>query len=290
MDGYCASQGWAGVATVSAVCWHTVLEWYIDFRVGRTLHACQIAFEEMRKQCAQQPGPTRPYTATNYVNILPATAAPSRSFSAQLDMDPSRRPLQPRPPLRATQSPNPPMTNGGSPGHVSITGPGSAPEPQKKRGRPSKEEAAERDRKLALEGKVYQPKKRPAKRIRPSLPADSPGLKDEESTTPLLQTSTARASEDHQQTSSGKRRSRRQTRDASPVTIPSFGAIVGEEEAEAGPEAERPMVESPSDRLLASHRNRDSVGSSLSRRTQQESDNSEHSVWESTYTTWTKTN
>ena len=256
----------------------------MTFLVGRSLHACQIAFEELRKQHAQQPGSTRPFASTNnYVNILPATAAPSRSFSAQLDVDPTRRPLQPRPSLRTTQSPNPPVTNGESPSYFSGAGAGSAPEAQKKRGRPSKEEAAERDRKLALEGKVYQPKKRPAKRMRQSLPADSPGLKDEESTTPLLQTPTARAPEDLEQTSSGRRRSRRQTRDESPITIPSFNTAV---QAEVGPEIERPMAESPSDRLLASHRNRDSVGSSLSRRTQQESDVSEqNNIWESTYTT-----
>lgn len=254
--------------------------------VGRTLHACQIAFEEMRRQHSQQPGPPRPYPPTTYVNIAPAapSIAPGRSFSAQLDVDHSRRPLQPRPALRATESPNPPVTNGESPVYMRSTGLDSAPEPAKKRGRPSKEEAAERDRKLALEGRVYQPKKkRPAKRLRPSLPADIPGFKNEESTAPLLQTPTARAPELPEQSSSGKRRSRRQTRDESPITIPNTDTAVREREAE--PEPEPHMAESPSDRLLASHRNRDSVGSSLSRRTQQESDVLEHSLLESDYTT-----
>ncbi|KAK5941323.1 hypothetical protein PMZ80_006601 [Knufia obscura] len=253
--------------------------------LGRTLHACQIAFEEMRRQQSQQPGPTRPYPSTTYVNIAPAApvVAPGRSFSAQLDVDPTRRPLQPRPSLRATESPNPPVSNGESPIYMRNTALDSAPEPTKKRGRPSKEEAAERDRKLALEGKTYQPKKRPAKRMRPSLPADFPSFKDEESTTPLIQTPTARAPEPVEQTSSGKRRSRRQTRDESPS--PSGGTAVREREAEREPEPR--MAESPSDRLLASHRNRDrdSAGSSLSRRTQQESDILEHSILESDYTT-----
>jgi len=269
--------------------WRIVLGGILTFFVGRTLHACQIAFEEMRRQHSQQPGPARPSASTTYVNIAPAVpaVAPGRSFSAQLDVDFPRRPLQPRPTLRTTESPNPPVSNGESPIYTRITGVDSAPENPKKRGRPSKEAAAERDRKLALEGKVYQPKKRPAKRMRPSLPADMSSFKDEESSTPLLQTPIAHAPESIEQTSSGKRRSRRQTRDESPTTRPFdfTGTPLREREEEPEPEPEPQMAESPSDRLLASHRNRDSVGSSLSRRTQQESDVLEHSLLESDHTT-----
>ena len=256
--------------------------------VGRTLHSCQIAFEELRRQHSQPPGPMRPLApTTTYVNIAPAApnVTQGRSFSTQLEVDQTRLPFPPRTHLRTTQSPNPPVSNGESPVHMRSNAHDSAPEPTKKRGRPSKEEAAERDRKLALEGRTHQPKKRPAKKMRHSMPADAQGFKDEDSTTPLLQTPNARAPEPPEQTSSGQRRSRRQTRDESPITMPSLGTAAADRETESEPGFGRPMVESPSDRLLASHRNRDSVGSSLSRRTQQESDHSEPNLWESAHTT-----
>lgn len=250
---------------------------------GRTLHSCQIAFEEMKKQHAQQPGLARPYApSTPYVNIAPhPSGGPHRSISEQNPHLVTARPLVPRSSLRTTESPHPPVTNGESP--IIIRNPmlEPAPEASRKRGRPSKAEVEERTRRLAAEGKEYQPKKR-AKKMRASLPPESAEPKEEESATPLLQTPSARAPEPPAEDSSnGKRRSKRQTREESP-TVPT-GATTEGGPTDEGQEPEPSVAESPSDRLLASHRNRGSVGSSLSRHTQQESDTLEQSQLESEF-------
>lgn len=255
-----------------------------DFSLGRTLHACQIAFEEMRRSMSQQSGPMRPHHSfTPYVTIAPAIA-PGRSVSESDPMIATRRPLQPRPPqIRATESPNPPVTNGDSP--IYTRGPllDPAPEPSRKRGRPTKAEAAERDKAYAEMGQVYQPKKRSVKRMRPSVGPDTLPLKDEDVTTPILQTPQAPIATPVEETSSGKRRSRRQPIAISPIQIPGAGAGTDvsrsgseqRQEQEHEPDPDVNVAESPSDRLLAGNRERGSVGSTLSRRTQQESDSLE---------------
>lgn len=76
-----------------------------------------------------------------------------------------------------------------------------------------------------------------------------------------------RANAPPEQTSSGKRRPRRQPRDELTIAIPVAGLVVGERRTDPKivQEPEPYMAKSPSVHLLASHRNRDSVRSSLSR-------------------------
>ena len=126
-----------------------------------------------------------------------------------------------------------------------TTGPELSGEKQrKKRGRPTKEEAEERDRQLAAEGKIYEPKKRPTKKFRASTGAPIPisdtgfPLSPTAQTTPLPQTAEAK-----EESSSGKRRSKRQAsltqgEPSSPTT-------------RMGDAKDEKPAESPSDRLLA---------------------------------------
>lgn len=292
MDGHCSAKGYASPRLASRPLripsGHRVDHFYL----GRTLHACQIAFEEMRKGLSQHSGPVRPYhPTTSYVNIAPAVA--SRPLSEPDPLLAARRPLQPRPPqIRTTESPNPPVTNGGSPVYSRSSLLDPVPEPTRKRGRPTKAEAAERDKAYAERGQTYQPKRRSIKRMRPSIGPEAPELKDEEVTTPLPQTPNTRILTPVGETSSGKRKSRRQP-NVSPIQIPSGSAEPPRQESEQGQqqeqgqehEPEANVARSPSDRLLASHRDRGSVGSSLSRRTQQESDSLEQGHFESEFPT-----
>lgn len=236
-------------------------------------------------------------SSTPYVNIAPAIPS-GRSISESDPLLAARRPLQPRPaPIRATESPHPPVTNGESPVYSRGVLLDPAPEQSKKRGRPTKAEVAEREKAYAERGQTYQPKKRSAKRMRPSIGPESLSLKDEDTTTPLLQTPQARIVTPVEETSSGKRRSRRQPQTISPIQIPSAGADLSRpeseqrQEQEPGTENEREqeqemnVAESPSDRVLAGYRDRGSVASSLSRRTQQESDVLEQGPFEPEFPT-----
>lgn len=228
--------------------------------------------------------PVRPHlSATPYVSIAPALA-PGRSVSESDPLIATRRPLQPRPlQIRATESPNPPVTNGESPVYTRGTLLDPAPEPSRKRGRPTKAEAAERERAYAEKGQTYMPKKRSNKRMRPSIGPDAQPLKDEDTLTPIRQTPPPRTFGPAEETSSGRRRSRRQPQDISPIQIPGAGAGTdisrsGSEQRhghDTEPEPDTNVAESPSDRLLAGNRDRGSVGSTLSRPTQQESDSVE---------------
>lgn len=248
----------------------------------------------------QQPGLTRPpLSSTPYVNIAPAIA-PARSVSESDPLSATRRPLQPRPavPIR-TESPHPSVTNGESPVYARGALLDPAPEQSKKRGRPTKAEVAEREKAYAERGQTYQPKKRSTKRMRPSIGPDAMPLKDEEATTPLLQTPQPRIATPVEETSSGKRRSRRQPHAISPIQIPSAGTDLSRPESElrqeqshgsgnepgheTRQEPEMNVAESPSDRILAGYRDRGSVASSLSRRTQQESDTLEQGHFESDF-------
>lgn len=273
-------------------CWSTPYEQTVDqFSIGRTLHACQIAFEEMRKNMPNQPGHVQHPSGTSYVNIAPALA-PGRSVSESEPLIATRRPIQPRPPqIRATESPNPPVTNGDSPVYTRAGLLDPAPEPSRKRGRPTKAEAAERDRAYAEKGQTYMPKKRSIKRMRPSMGPEALSVKDEDTLTPSRQTPQPHASTPVEETSSGKRRTRRQPRELSPIQIPT--ASIGTDVSRSGseqrqghdtePEMEANVAESPSDRLLAGNRDRGSVGSTLSRPTQQESDSMERGHTEGDY-------
>lgn len=245
----------------------------------------------MRRSFPLQSGSMRPYPPATYVTIAP-NLAPTRSVSAQDPHSATQRHMQhiqPRPMIRTTESPNPPVTNGESPTYLR----GPFPEPisgqpmTRKRGRPNKEAVAERTAKLAAEGKVYQPKKRPTKRPRPSEGPEARDMKNEEASTPLLQTPTTRIAEPTERSSSGKRRARRQDRGESPPAGVSAGTET--QQIELGPEHEQESIlsaaESPSDRLFPGHRDRGSVGSSLSRRTQQESDTLEQGQTELDYPT-----
>lgn len=183
------------------------------------------------------PPPLAPYSAE--VRGVPESELPQ----------PTQRPLQPRPP-RSTDSPIPATTNGEP---FRILRPFAPPDPpgerRKKRGRPTKEEAEERDRRLAETGQIYEPKKRPAKRSRPSethslLPESLP------STSPIMSTPLLQHVEPREETSSGKRRSRRQ----------QDGEGEGEESSRQDPSRSPPDdsgdgrsidAQSPSDRLLA---------------------------------------
>ena len=241
---------------------------------GRSLHSCQIVFEEMKRQMSSQSGTMRPMTTTSYVNIAPhPVGGTNRSVSEHNPSQLNTRALYPRPPLRSTESPNPPATNGGSPTLTRQMLTESGPDTMtKKRGRPSKAEVEERTRRLALEGKQYQPKKRPTKRPRHSLPVDVFGTKQEdiESPTPLLQAPIATIFEPGREESNETRRYRRSIREEltpEPTNTEGHSATSLDESG-----LDVPVAESPSDRLLASHRDRGSVGSSLSRPTQQESE------------------
>lgn len=193
--------------------------------------------------------------------------------------------------IRTTESPHPIVTNGESP--ITMRGllepiPGSAG--SRKRGRPSKEEVAERTARYAAEGKVYQPKKRPSKKPRPSGGtefAEISELKDEEPTTPLLQTPAAPAQDLGDRTSSSRRRQRRPERDESPTAAMGGGTGAQEnlQEMEQEQGSMLSVAESPSDRLLPGHRDRGSIGSSLSRRTQQGSDSADQGHMDTDYLT-----
>ena len=176
--------------------------------------------------------------------------------------------LQPWPGPRTTASP--PVTNGESPTFTRQMGlfESASSEQQRKRGRPSKAEVAERDRQYAARGEVYVSKRR-HKKPRTSLAPEGTDRPEEESSTPLLQTPTSRTAEPVLEGSSGRRR-KRQLRDESPSeTIHPSTEI---QQTTTEPETEPSIAQSPSDRLLLSHRDRGSVGSSLSRPTQQENE------------------
>lgn len=233
------------------------------------MHACQIAFENLRKHHIRQPNPPRPQPLTTYQNIAPAPSTLGRSFSEQNPIALNRQTmLQTWHGPRTTASP--PVTNGESPTLTRNLGPleSAASDQQRKRGRPSKAEVAERDRQYAAEGKVYVPKRR-HKKPRTSLALEGADQLEEESTTPLLQTPNSHAAEPIQETSSGRRR-KRHLREESPIeTIHQSTEI---QQMNTDQETEHNVARSPSDRLLLSHRDRGSVGSSLSRPTQHESE------------------
>jgi hypothetical protein len=160
------------------------------------------------------------------------------------------RRIQPRPP-RSTDSPNPPTTNGEQ---FRILRPFAPPEPlgekRRKRGRPTKEEAEERDRRLAETGQTYEPKKRPAKKPRPSeTPTSFP--EGAVATSPVMSTPLQhRDIEPKQETSSGKRRPRK-PREEDEAAAVAHHAVPRSPLDDSGDGRSTDAAQSPSDRLLA---------------------------------------
>ncbi|OAP63704.1 hypothetical protein AYL99_02931 [Fonsecaea erecta] len=211
---------------------------------GRTPPACRQMYNYLRSQYRTFPGtgvqgfpqqPLAPYPEVRAVSV-PESDAPQ----------PTRRAIQPRPP-RSTDSPIPPTTNGEA---FRIFRPFTQPEPlgekRRKRGRPTKEEVEERDRKLAEVGQTYEPKRRPTKKSRPS---ETPGSLSEAlaTTSPVMQTPRLQQVTPKEETSSGKRRSRRQRDEGES----SRQALSGSPGDESGDGRSTDAAQSPSDRLLA---------------------------------------
>ncbi|KAL6249014.1 hypothetical protein RBB50_004077 [Rhinocladiella similis] len=217
---------------------------------GRSLNACRKAYEDMMGGF----GP-RSFSSMTVPAFAPQLFDPhamqGRSVSGQEPPPPTHRSIKPRPP-RSTESPMASTT--GAEGFT-ILGP-YAPEAgierRKKRGRPTKEEVEERERRLALVGQTYEPKKRPAKKPRSS---ETPAALSESlpGTSPTLQTPVVQRTEPKEETSSGKRKSRRRGDGYEPSTSQAAPPRASPEDSvgERSPEA----AQSPSDRLL--HRSSD---------------------------------
>ncbi|OCT48930.1 hypothetical protein CLCR_05003 [Cladophialophora carrionii] len=207
---------------------------------GRTLNACRAMFEHLRRSPRSFSGsglyhqPIAPYPAD--ARGVPETELPP----------PTQRPIQPRPP-RSTDSPVPPTSNGEQFRILRAFGP---PEPlgerRRKRGRPTKEEAEERDRRLAESGQTYEPKRRPTKKSRPS---GTPSSLSEfvPTTSPVLSTPLQQHIEAKDETSSGKRRSRRRGDEEGPSQQPLSRSPLDD----SGDGRSTDAAQSPSDRLLA---------------------------------------
>ena len=137
--------------------------------LGRSLHACQQVYDDMVRSLRQPRSfsamPPAGYTIQQ--SFLGPQGAPTRAVSEHDFNPPPQRAIQPRPP-RATDSPLPASTNGEAFTILRPFAPELGVERRRKRGRPTKEEAEERDRRLAATGQTYEPKKRPTKKIRPS--------------------------------------------------------------------------------------------------------------------------
>ncbi|EXJ73996.1 uncharacterized protein A1O5_02290 [Cladophialophora psammophila CBS 110553] len=210
---------------------------------GRTPSACRHMYNFLRSQSRSFPGPGHPgFPQQPLAPYPPEMRAVSESDLPQ----PTQRPIQPRPP-RSTDSPIPPTTNGEG---FRILRPFTHPEPpgekRKKRGRPTKEEAEERDRKLAEAGQTYEPKRRPAKKSRPSGTPSS--LAEAPATTsPVMQTPLLQYVGPKEETSSGKRRSRRQREEGES----SRQALSRSPADDSGDGRSTDAAQSPSDRLLA---------------------------------------
>jgi hypothetical protein len=208
---------------------------------GRSLRDCQLAFDNLLQQRSQPQ--SFPPLAPQFSSSFPPAIPPHRLYAEQphLQPQPAPRPIQPRP-SRSTDSPNPASTNGEAPLTIVRTiGPELSGERRKKRGRPTKEEVEERTALLAAEGKVYAPKKRPKFRASTGTPIP---MSERTPTSPSMQTPLAQTVEVKEDSSSGKRRSKRRSSLIGLQTQPEPNTPTtrtGDEKA----------AESPSDRLLA---------------------------------------
>jgi hypothetical protein len=205
------------------------------------LRDCEIVFDQL----LQHRPPQHPFPAMGpqLSASFPPTLAQPRPYAEQtiFQAQPAPRAIQPRP-SRSTDSPIPSTTNGEGLTIVRSVGPDLGGDRRKKRGRPTKEEVEERTALLAAEGKVYEPKKRPSKKFRASTGTPIP-LSERTPTSPALQTPLPQTAEVKEDSSSGKRRSKRQS---------SLVGAPGEEPVSPTARvAEERGAESPSDRLLA---------------------------------------
>ena len=196
--------------------------------------------------------PTRSFSGSgpsfHQQQLLAPFPAAVRAISESDLHQPAQRALQPRPP-RSTDSPIPPTSNGEQ---FRILRPFAPPEPpgerRRKRGRPTKEEAEERDRRLAESGQTYEPKKRPMKKSRPS---ETPSSLSEPLTTtsPIVSTPFLQHIEPKDETSSSKRRSRRQREDEEAEAL--HQTLPRSPHDDSGDGRSTDAAQSPSDRLLA---------------------------------------
>lgn len=208
---------------------------------GRSMRECQLMFDSL----LQRRPPQHSFSALppQLSASFPPTLAQPRPHSEQavFQAQPAPRPIQPRP-SRSTDSPIPASTNGEGLTIVRTVGPELGGDRRKKRGRPTKEEVEERTALLAAEGKVYEPKKRPSKKFRASTGTPIP-VSERTLTSPTLQTPLLQTAEVREDSSSGKRRSKRQS------------SLIGAQADEPMSPTSRPVderaAESPSDRILA---------------------------------------
>ncbi|KAK6379692.1 uncharacterized protein PV06_00412 [Exophiala oligosperma] len=247
---------------------HALMPMWNDITLppGRSLNACRKAYEDMMAGTG-----ARSFSSMAVAPFAPQQFDPhaiqGRTASGQEPQPPTHRSIKPRPP-RSTESP---MASTTATEGFTILGP-YAPdtgiERRKKRGRPTKEEVEERERRLALVGQTYEPKKRPAKKPRPS---ETPVALSESlaGTSPTLQTPVVQRTEPREETSSGKRKSRRRGEGYEPFSSQaaappraSPGESVGERSTDA--------AQSPSDRLLHRSSERAQAVTALSRDIQQD--------------------
>jgi hypothetical protein len=190
-------------------------------------------------------------SATHLTSPYPGSLPSGRMFTEPAQLQPLPRAIQPRP-ARSTDSPAPSSTNGEGLTIVRTVGPPEFGDlKRKKRGRPTKEEAEERDRILAEQGKVYEPKKRPSKKFRASTGTPVPVGEGPSTTFIAHEHTPARTIEPKEDSSSGKRRSRRP---AGHLSILPPGQPGSPPRRIAGESSK--AVESPSDRLLARYSER----------------------------------
>ena len=193
----------------------------------------------------QRPHPQSfPSLASQVSASFPPAFPQTRPYAEypHLQPQPAPRPIQPRP-SRSTDSPNPASTNGETLTIVRTVGPDTGGERRKKRGRPTKEEVEERTALLAAEGKTYEPKKRPSKKFRASTGTPIP-VSELTPTSPTVQTPLPQTVEAKEDSSSGKRRSKRQS------SLQGLQTQEGPSSPTTRTGDDKP-AESPSDRLLA---------------------------------------
>lgn len=195
-------------------------------------------------------------------SLLGVQGPPTRAVSEHDFNPPLQRPIQPRPP-RATDSPLPPSTNGEAFTILRPFAPELGVERRRKRGRPTKEEAEERDRRLAATGQTYEPKKRPAKKPRPS---DTPHSLSELLLTrsPELETPPMPRADPHEESSGGRKRrfedDEELSQQRSTKTPPD----------DSGNERSIDVAQSPSDRLLLRSNERMQAVAAVARDIQQQ--------------------
>ncbi|KAK4938612.1 hypothetical protein LTR10_020963 [Elasticomyces elasticus] len=232
----------------------------IALPAGRSVSACRKMYEDMR---------TRAFSSMSFQASAPSFLGPSqahgRTVSEHELQPPLHRSIQPRP-ARTTDSPMPITTNGEAFTILRPFVPELGPERRRKRGRPTKEEVEERDRRLAAVGQTYEPKKRSAKRPRPS---GTPGSLSEPptGTSPRLETPLTQPVQAREETSSSRRRSRRQHEEATYSTRQEPAGSPPPEDS--GNERSSGAAQSPSDRLLLRSNERAQAVAAVARDIQQ---------------------